>query len=145
MISQKVNPHAALIFQIILKKNFNYSVNNGKSSPFSANEIYNEIITKNPKSQMKQNKIKEIFDVLIEEYDFASRWGLDENNNQLYCLNFENVANSMRNRCLEKMIEQQFTPMHLRVYRLLSKCGSLDSKNVNWKIYIIFYWFIYLI
>jgi len=131
MISQKVNQHAALVFQIILKKNFTYCANNGKSSPFSANEILKEILSKNPKSQIKQNKITEIFENLIEEHDFASKWGFDDNNNQLYCLNFENVAGAIRNKCLEKMIEQQFTPMHLRVYRLLSKCGALDSKNVN--------------
>ena len=131
MISQKINQHAALIFQVILKKNFNYCLNNGKSSPFSANEIHKEILSKNPKSQIKVNKISEIFENLIEEHDFALKWGFDDNNNTLYCLNFENVANKMRGRCLEKMIEQQFTPMHLRVYRLLSKCGALDSKNVN--------------
>lgn len=131
MISQKINQHAALIFQIILNKNFNYCLNNGKSSPFSANEIYKEILIKNPKSQLKPNKVTEIFENLIEEHDFASKWGFDDNNNTLYCLNFENVASKIRGRCLEKMIEQQFTPMHLRVYRLLSKCGALDSKNVN--------------
>ncbi len=130
MISQKVGPQAALIVQVILKKNFNFCLKNGKSSPYSANEIHKEIITRNPKSQIKPTKISELIDNLIEEHDFAIKWGFDDNNHPLYCLNFENISSKMRVRCLEKMIGHQFTPMHLRIYRLLSKCGALDSKNV---------------
>jgi len=131
MVSQKINAQAALIIQVILIKNFNHSLKNGKSSPSSANEVYKEILTKNPKSQIKLNKITEIFEALVDEHDLAIKWGFDDNNNPLYCINFENIACKMRIRCLEKMIEQEFTPMHLRIYRLLSKCGALDSKNVR--------------
>lgn len=131
MISQKINPQAGLVFSAILKKNLQYCIKNGKSLPISSNEILKEILSKNPKSQIKLNKITELFENLIEEYDFALKWGFDDNNHILYCLNYENIANSIKTKTLEKLIEQQFTPMHLRVYRLLSKCGALDSKNVN--------------
>lgn len=131
MITQNINPQAGLVFQVILKRNFNYCVKNGKSLPYTAIDIFKEIMLKHPKSQIKQNKISELLDNLIDEHDLVIKWGFDDSNNPLYCLNFENISDRIRSRALEKMIEQQYSPMHLRVYRLLSKCGALDAKNVN--------------
>ena len=65
------------------------------------------------------------------EFKFISNWGFDDNNNPVYILNFENIAEKIKSKTLEKLLNQEYSPMHLRIYRLLNKCGALDSKMVK--------------
>ena len=64
-----------------------------------------------------------------EENDFVLLWSIIESG-QTYCLNLESVSKTLKTKTLEKIIEQEFSPDHIRIYRLLSKCGPLDSKNI---------------
>lgn len=130
MIGNAISPQSALIIHLAISKNFGNCIKNGKSSPFSQNEILKEILNKNPKSQIKENKLNEIINQLIEEFKFISKWGFDDNNNPIYIINYENIADKIKTKTLEKLLSQEFSPMHLRVYRLLKKCGALDNKSV---------------
>ena len=131
MIANTISPHAALVIQIVLSNSIGTCLINGKSSPFSSTEIMKEILTKNPKSQIKEQKIKEIINQLMDEVKFVSNWGFDDNNIPVYVLNFELIAEKIKSKTVEKLLSQEYSPMHLRVYRLLNKCGALDSKSVN--------------
>jgi hypothetical protein len=130
MIGNTISPLSALLIQIILSKNIGVCLKSGKSLPFSINDIMKEILIKNSKSQIKENKIKELVNQLIDEFKFISNWGFDDLNNPLYILNFENIAEKIKSKTLEKLLGNEYSPMHLRIYRLLNKCGALDSKMV---------------
>ncbi len=61
----------------------------------------------------------------LEEYDLAQR--LDDD----YCMNVDSIVKTLKNKTIEKIIEQQFSALHTRIYRLLSRCGALDRKKCN--------------
>lgn len=133
LVSQKMGGQAGNLAGIMLRKNPGLSFREGKTSPISVEEIMKTLGTnyKDKKiSQEKQDSIKNILDEMVrEENDFAVNWGSNESGS-CYCLNLESIAKLLKTKTIEKIIEQEFTPDHIRIYRLLSKCGPLDSKNI---------------
>jgi hypothetical protein len=59
--------------------------------------------------------------------------GFNDNGLKTYCVNIDSITHVIKTKTLEKIIEQQFTSNHVRIYRLLSRCGPLDLKNVKIK------------
>lgn len=128
-ISGNIGHVAGAISSIMLRKNILSAFREGKSLPISLEEILKNINIKS--ASIKVGTIKETLEYMCEEENgFTSKWGLGESGNDSYCLNIDPIVSMIKVKTLEKMIEQQFSPAHIRVYRLLSKCGALDSKNV---------------
>lgn len=57
-------------------------------------------------------------------------WGFNDNGQKTYCINIDSITEFIKTKTIEKIIEQQFSSNHVRIYRVLSKCGPLDLKNV---------------
>lgn len=130
MIGNTISPHSGFIMNILLQKNFSQCKKNGKSLPFSLSDLMKEILAKNSSFAIKEPKIKELIIQLKDEFKFISSWGFNDDNSPTYVINFENISEKIKSKTLEKLLSQEYSPMHLRVYRLLNKCGALDSKTV---------------
>jgi DNA integrity scanning protein DisA with diadenylate cyclase activity len=128
-ITQKLSGNsghlAAVISSIMIRKNISSAFNTGKSIQLTVDTIHKEL-DNNLKSTTKPANIKDILEKMcLEEYDLVDR--LDDE----YSLNVDTIVKTLKNKTLEKIVEQHFSPQHTRVYRLLSKCGALDAKNVK--------------
>lgn len=134
-INQKLKGQAAMIAAIMLRKDPLRAFKEGKSSPISIEEITKQIIfssssSSKEKISIKQNTVKEVIDLMSrEENNFVMPWGFSDTEEQ-FSLNLEGIAESLKVQTLEKIVEQHFSTDHVRIYRLLSKCGPLDSKNI---------------
>jgi hypothetical protein len=133
-INQKLKGQAAMISAIMLRKDPLRSFKEGKSTPISIEEITKQITfnqnISNKERISKQNTVKEIIDLMSrEENNYVMPWGFSDTEEQ-FSLNLESIAESLKVQTLEKIVEQHFTSDHIRIYRLLSKCGPLDAKNI---------------
>jgi hypothetical protein len=114
----------------MLRKNISYAFMTGKSTAISVEAIHKEM---NPaqKNSFKPVNIKEVIEKMsLEEYDFTAKSERNDNGVDLYILNVDRIVDTLKSKTVEKMVEQEFSPQHTRVYRLLSRSGALDSKNV---------------
>ena len=100
----------------MLEKNQITAFKTGHSESFNYQSICHRI------KNMNENKILEIIN---ESSDFFIKITSDS-----FSLNLEKISNYIKQQIIEKTITQQFSENHLRVYRLLRLCGSLDSKNI---------------
>ena len=109
----------------MIRKNPREAFISGKTEFLSIESIYKEM-NANHKNSFKPANIKELLDKMcLEENDLAIV-KFEE-----YSLNVESIVKILKNKTIQKIIEQQFSSNHTRIYRLLSRCGALDSKNVN--------------
>jgi hypothetical protein len=133
LINQRMGGQAGMIGSILLRKNPGNAFKEGKTFPITIEEIIKNMgfVSKDKKTLLeKQESVKNIIeDMSRVENDFVLTWGITEAG-QTYCLNLESIANILKNKTLEKIIEQEFSLDHLRIYRLLAKCGPLDAKNI---------------
>lgn len=143
MISQKIGGQAGMIASIMLQKNSTHSFKEGRTHSMTTEEILKVmtgntggILSSTPRSDPKGNKkniLNEKLQALNSYMEETARQNKDyfvlEGNNK-YGLNLSSISSYLKARTLEKMIEQQFTQHHLRIYRLLTKCGALDMKNI---------------
>jgi hypothetical protein len=117
----------SLIGSIMLRKNLSYALAKGSSVPLSSEEIFKEIKSHQQVSFKKDN-VRETLDLMSQsEYDIVTK---SDGFEDQFTLNVEWIISSIKSKTVEKIVEQEFTQNHCRVYRLLSKCGALDSKNV---------------
>ena len=80
--------------------------------------------------QEKLEGIKNMLEEMSrEEHDFVQLWSISDAG-QTFSLNLDSIGKSLKTKTLEKIIEQEFSADHIRIYRLLSKCGPLDAKNI---------------
>ncbi len=133
LVSQRMDGQAGNIASIMLRKNPGNSFKEGKSFPMTVNDIIKLMgfTTKDKKiMNEKQESIRVMLDAMSRaENDFVLPWGTTDSGSS-YALNLESIAVTLKNKTLEKIIEQEFSSDHIRIYRLLSKCGPLDSKNI---------------
>ena len=115
-INQKLSTQAGLIANILLEKNQIASFKEGKT--FSCNY---ETITQ----KFRSINISQIDDIIKEQNEFFSKVSSDS-----LILNLDIVSQFIKESTIEKVILQQFSESHLRIYRLLNLCGALDSKNI---------------
>ena len=115
-ITQKCGSQVGLIASFMLEKNQITAFKTGHSESFNYQSICHRI------KNMNENKILEIIN---ESSDFFIKITSDS-----FSLNLEKISNYIKQQIIEKTITQQFSENHLRVYRLLRLCGSLDSKNI---------------
>ena len=115
-INQKLSTQAGLIANILLEKNKIASFKDGKT--FSCN--YETISEK-----FHSINISQIDDIIKEQNEFFSKVSSDS-----IILNIDFISQYIKERTIEKVILQQFSDLHLRIYRLLSLCGAIDSKNI---------------
>lgn len=40
------------------------------------------------------------------------------------------ISKALKDSTIDKIVEQQFSMSHVRIFRLLSLCGALDAKNI---------------
>jgi hypothetical protein len=128
-ITQKLSGNsghlAGAISSIMLRKNISSAFHSGKSMLFTVDAIFQEF-DNTLKSNSKPGNIKDVLEKMcLEEYDLAER------NDEEYCISVDSIVRTLKNKTIEKIIEQQFSPQHTRIYRLLSRCGALDGKNVK--------------
>lgn len=134
-INQKLKGQAAMIASIMLRRDPQRAFKEGKSTPISIEEITKHTMvnsgpTSKEKISTKQNTIKDIVEAMCrEENNFVIPWGFSDSEDT-FSLNIEGIAQSLKVQTLEKIVEQLFSPDHVRIYRLLSKCGPLDAKNI---------------
>jgi transcription initiation factor IIE alpha subunit len=147
-ISQKTNGEAGKIASIMMIKNSSIGFKEGKSTPVTVEDISKTLVnltqhntglkmtkeqTKNQQNQIqtKQMQVKKIITLLSsEENGYVIKFGNNSEGAELYCINLEEISQTLKTKTLEKIIEQHFTQNHTRIYRLLSKCGALDYKNI---------------
>lgn len=133
LISQKMAGQAGLIGSIMLKRNAENAFKEGKSFPITLEEIVKNMgpTSKDKKvNAEKQETVKTVLEAMMrEENDFVVPY-MATDAGQTYCLNLDSIANTLKTKTLEKIIEQEFTLDHIRIYRLLAKCGPLDAKNI---------------
>jgi hypothetical protein len=133
LITQKMGGQAGLISSIMLRKNAANAFREGKSTPITIEEILKQMGVNTKDKKILLDKTEAVRNLLEEmsreENDFVLLWSIIESG-QTYCLNLESVSKTLKTKTLEKIIEQEFSPDHIRIYRLLSKCGPLDSKNI---------------
>ncbi len=115
-INQKLSTQAGLIANLLLEKNQIASFKEGKT--FSCNY---ETITQ----KFRSINISQIDDIIKEQNEFFSKVSSDS-----LILNLDIVSQFIKESTIEKVILQQFSESHLRIYRLLNLCGALDSKNI---------------
>ena len=115
-ITQKCGSQVGLIASFMLENNQITSFKTGHSDSFNYQTICHKI------KNMNENKILEIIN---DSNDFFLKITSDT-----FSLNLEKISNYIKQQIIEKTITQQFSENHLRVYRLLSLCGALDSKNI---------------
>ena len=115
-INQKLSTQAGLIANLLLEKNQIASFKEGKT--FSCNY---ETITQ----KFRSINISQIDDIIKEQNEFFSKVSSDS-----LILNLDIVSQFIKESTIEKIILQQFSENHLRIYRLLNLCGALDSKNI---------------
>jgi len=135
-INQKLKGQAAMVAAIMLRRDPLRAFKEGKSSPISIEDITKQInfcsggAASKEKTSTKQNTVKEIVELMSrEENNFVIPWGFSDTE-ETFSLNLESIAHSIKLQTLEKIVEQQFSHDHARIYRLLSKCGPLDTKNI---------------
>jgi hypothetical protein len=116
---------AGLITSIMIRKNMREAFISGKTEFISIENIYKEM-NANQKNSFKTVNIKELLDKMCLEENDLSTMKFDE-----YSLNIDSIVGILKNKTIQKIIEQQFSSNHTRIYRLLSRCGALDSKNVK--------------
>lgn len=137
IITQRLGPQAGFVASVMLSKFSFYEYANTKDlQGMSVTDIQKQIngkqtnnIAKQYASSLNIQKIEKILESLAsDEFNFASKELLF---NKSYKLNVGYLIEFLKNKTLEKIIEQQFSSVHTRIYRLLSKCGNLDAKSVN--------------
>ena len=115
-INQKLSTQAGLIANILLEKNQIASFKEGKT--FSCNY---ETITQ----KFGSINISQIDEIIKEQNEFFLKVSSDS-----LILNLDIISQFIKESTIEKVILQQFSESHLRIYRLLNLCGALDSKNI---------------
>jgi len=115
-INQKLSTQAGLIANILLEKNQIASFKEGKT--FSCNY---ETITQ----KFRSINISQIDEIIKEQNEFFLKVSSDS-----LILNLDIISQFIKESTIEKVILQQFSESHLRIYRLLNLCGALDSKNI---------------
>jgi hypothetical protein len=135
-INQKLKGQAAMVASVMLRKDPLRAFKEGKSTPISIEEITKQITfssggaASKEKISTKQNAIKEIVELMSrEENNYVIPWGFSDTE-ETFSLNLEGIAQSLKVQTLEKIVEHHFSQDHVRIYRLLSKCGPLDAKNI---------------
>jgi hypothetical protein len=116
----------SLVCSIMFRKNMSYALIKGLSIPLTVEEIYKEV--KANQINFKKDNIKEALELMSrDEYDIVTK---NDSLDDQYTLHVDIIVNSIKSKTMEKIVEQEFSQHHCRIYRLLSKCGALDSKNV---------------
>ena len=115
-ITQKLSPQAGLIASHLLEKNALNSFQKGRTEAISFMGIV---------EKLSSIKLNEIEDIVAEPNNFLTRVTSDS-----ITLNLANISQYIQERTIEKIIEQQYSMNHVRIYRLLLLCGALDAKNI---------------
>jgi hypothetical protein len=133
LVTQKMGGQAGLLASIMLKTNPGLAFREGKTFSLTIDEILKQMGFNSKDKKLYQEKQEGMRNVLEEmsreENDFV-KLCTGSDSGQAYSLNLDSISKILKTKTLEKIIEQEFSADHIRIYRLLSKCGPLDAKNI---------------
>ena len=129
ILQRFVVPQTGYIVSTMLNGSSEKDFRNGKTTPMSVEEIIKKMPDKLATKEKLVNEL--ITKIKSDESNYIMEWGFNDNGQKTYVVNVETIAQIIKTKTLEKVIEQQFSSNHSRIYRLLSKCGALDLKNVR--------------
>lgn len=129
-ISKSISLQAAQLSQMFLNCSGFLNDKMTTSLSFCLKELINLNKTQNNIPQFNINQLEEIVKKSKFESNIFKQVGINDSGKEIYCLDLEPLYSNIKKRLKEKIIEQLFSNLHSRVYRLLNKCGPLDIKNI---------------
>lgn len=129
-ISKTISLQAAQLSQMFINCSGFMNDKFTTSLSFSLKELINLNKTQNNIPQFNINQLEEIIKKTKNETSIFKAVGINDSGKEIYCLDLDPLYSNIKKRLKEKIIEQLFSNLHSRVYRLLNKCGPLDIKNI---------------
>ena len=125
IISKKISTQISFICRIFFEKgNFSNEklITTKPLSTFELIQLYPDLTKINLEELIKQIK--------NDEHELLKVYGTNEIGKEVYTLDFNSINNLLKQKILENVLTQTLSPVHTRIFRLLSKCGPLDLKNI---------------
>ena len=132
IVSKRHSIQAAQVCQMFLNASRFHQTKFTTSTAITIKELINlNQNTSIPTTLLQQGTVEDIIKQSKDDCNIFRSYGISETGKELYLLDFENLFKAMKSKLRERIVEQTLSPLHSRVYRLISKCGPLDLKNIG--------------